>query len=108
VAVHVTDLVPGELVTSAPQLCDAMPERVSAAPALAVAAVFTRTGLGLTEGFRVGRVLSTFFGPKLTLALLPALSLAETLTSRVTPSALKTWLAGQDVARPEPESLQAK
>ena len=106
VAVQVTVLVPTVLVSTAPQLCVAMPEPVSVAPAVAVAVSLRRTGLGKTLGTKVGAVLSILIGPKLIVAELLALSVAVPVAVNM-PSVLKTWSAGQD-AIPLPLSVQMK
>ncbi len=106
VAVQLTVLVPTVLVRTAPQLCVAIPEPVSVAPAVAVAVPLRRTGLGDTLGDNVGAVLSILIGPKLVLAELPTLSVAVPVAVNV-PSVLKTWSAGQE-AMPLPLSVQVK
>ncbi len=106
VAEQVTLLVPTVLVSSAPQLCDARPESVSAAPEVTAAVPLRRTGFGLTTGLKVGALLSIWIGPKLVLAELLALSVAVPLAVKL-PSVLKVWSAGQD-AMPLPVSAQVK
>src|SRR5262245_9950194 len=59
VAVQITVFVPALVVSSAPQLWDATPERLSLALAVTVALPPDCTGLGLTTGLSVGAVLST-------------------------------------------------
>jgi hypothetical protein len=96
VAVQLTDFVPTEFVTSAPQPCEARPESASASPELTVAVPLRITGLGLTAGVKVGAVLSIFTVTTLLRSLvLPAASVtvcAEEATAA--PSALSVWSAG--------------
>ena len=82
-------------VDTASQLCEATPDPLSVAPAVAVAFPLRYTGSGETLGASVGAVLSILIGPKLALAEFPALSIAVPLAVNE-PSVLKIWSAGQE------------
>ena len=75
VAVQVTVFEPTLLVSKAPQPCEAIPERLSVAPVLAVALPLSRAGFGETLEINVGTVLSILMPLAVASALtLPALS----------------------------------
>ena len=104
VAVQVTLWDPTELVSTAPQLEEARPERPSLAFAEAVALPLSRTGFGETLGEREGAVLSTIKDWVL-LDELPARSMQVPVADWAVPSPLVAALV-EALTAPDKTSVQ--